>query len=375
MKRFVAILSLALFASTAKAVELSETWVSVRALAMGNAYSAIVDDADALFYNPAGLGKVNGFNWTVFDIHGGFNGAETLESIQSLTDMSDVATSVNKLYGKQVFASAGGKSAITLPGFGLAFYGSGNAGAYMQNPAYPTMNLNYFFDYGFAVGGAVDFVPGFFKVGIVGRRINRTGTTLPIGPSTLATLDTATLESELKRRGTGYGLDVGALITVPGPVRPSISFVYKNVGQIYFTHEEGAGAPPPVDSEMVIGAALEIDSMIITLRPVIDYRWANRADLQLGQKLHLGLEIDLPLIDLRAGFNQGYYTAGVGLSLGILRADVATYGVELGEYPGQKEDRRYMAQITFELGFDPAKFSLGGFGGKSGEGRRLKQRR
>jgi hypothetical protein len=116
---------------------------------------------------------------------------------------------------------------------------------------------------------------------------------------------------------------------------------------------------------------------LVTITPAVDFTYADRPDIQLGNKIHLGVEVALPLISIRAGINQGYYTAGAGLDLGLIRADVATYGVELGEYPGQQEDRRYVAQVTFELGFDPSRF-FGGSSGKSGSGggrSRLKQRR
>ena len=41
--------------------------LSARALGMGNAYTAVVDNGDAIFYNPAGLAKMGGFNWTIID--------------------------------------------------------------------------------------------------------------------------------------------------------------------------------------------------------------------------------------------------------------------------------------------------------------------
>ena len=135
----------------------------------------------------------------------------------------------------------------------------------------------------------------------------------------------------------------------------------------------------------MVGAALEIDTLLITVTPSFDYVYADRSDIQVGQKIHAGVEVALPLLRIRAGLNQGYYTAGVGLELGLLSVDVATYGVELGEYPGQHEDRRYVAQVKIELGFDPGSFGFGGGSSKSGSGsssgsgsgsgRRLKQRR
>lgn len=368
-----------LASSLAVAADIPQNWISVRALGMGNAYTAVVEDGDALFYNPAALSRVEGINWTIFDLHAGLNGMETVTLIpQVIADIdTDPGGTMQRIYGKRLWAGGGGKSAIYMPYFGFAGYASTEAGFSAENQANPVLNTNYFFDYGIAVGSSIDLVPGIFSIGGTARRVNRTGTTMPLTASTLGSLDPAVLEAEFKRRGTGYGLDLGALIRLPGPVSPAISFVYRDVGFTSFNHEEGAGAPPRIEPEMLVGGSITIDAPFITITPAFDYRHMQRSDIAVGNKISLGVEIDLPLIDLRAGLNQGYYTAGVGLNLGLLRVDAATYGVELGAYPGQHEDRRYLVQLTFEVGFDPSKLNLGGGSGsgKPGERRRLKQRR
>jgi hypothetical protein len=357
------------FAHQAKASELQESYTSVRALGMGNAYSAVADDSDALFYNPAGLAKNSAFRWTLFDPRAGINGMDTVNYLQQLYPLmlnsgngSGLMAALNTMYGKRIWVGGGVKSAILLPNLAMAAYSSTDLGLYVQNPAATTMHLNYFFDYGIAVGGGVSLIPGVWRIGLTAKRINRTGTNIPIGPSELASANSTLLESEFKRRGNGYGLDLGTTFSVPGPVSPSLSFVYKNMGQTTFSHEEGAGAPPPIPPEFIIGSAVKFDAFLVSVTPSFDYTYVTDAGIQTGKKIHLGLEIDLPLIALRAGLNQGYYTLGAGLDMGPLRIDVATYGVELGEYPGQQEDRRYIAQLTFELGFDPGSFGLGGGG-------------
>jgi hypothetical protein len=107
----------------------------------------------------------------------------------------------------------------------------------------------------------------------------------------------------------------------------------------------------------------------------------------MAKKVSVGAELELLVFNLRAGLNQGYIAAGFGMDFGLFKFDVATYGVELGVYAGQQQDRRYMAQMSMELDFDPLKYFGGGHGsgsgsgaaggsGASGGGRiRLKQRR
>jgi hypothetical protein len=366
----------------AGAAALPQGWTNLRALGMGNAYTAVVSDAEALFYNPAGLAGFSGVNWTIFDFRLGLNGIEGVQAFQSaMSGSGDIADTLNELYGKQIWLGGGAKTAVMLPGFAFAGFANTESSLSVHNPPNPTIDVSMFFDYGIILGGGVQIVPGLWSVGMALRRVNRTGTTLPIGASTLATLDGDALMAEFQRRGVGYGLDLGTKLTLPGPVSPSLSFVYRDAGYTTFTHDQGAGAPSRIAPEMIVGGALQINAALISITPSFDYRYADRSDVQIGKKLNLGLEIDLPLLDIRAGLHQGYMTAGVGMSLGIIKADLATWGVELGEFPGQHEDRRYMAQFTLELGIDFGLFSSSGSssgeasGGSGGGKRTLKRRR
>ena len=381
MKRQLAILILTSVTSfAAHARELTETWASARAMGMGNAYTAHVSNSDALFYNPAGLALGGGFKWTLFDPRVGASPA-AISDVSNLASADDVSEMLADLYNTPLWAGLGMKSAVQFGPIAFAGFGGADVSGLLTNPAYPTFGLNYFVDYGGVVGIGLPVGP-LLNIGGSFRRITRTGTSAPLSAADLAEAaeDPDGLTNRLKNTGTGYGMDIGAILTIPSPVRPLLSFVWKNIGNTEFDLEEGEAPPQRIESEMILGAALQIDLPLITITPALDYKHLNRNDVQLGNKLHVGVEVALPAIELRAGLNQGYYTAGAGLNTGILRVDAATYGVELGAYPGQLEDRRYMVQVSFELGFD-SPFSDSGDsasgGGKSGRGGRgrLKQRR
>lgn len=351
---------------------------SARALAMGNAFTAVADDSDAIFYNPSMLAKVDGVHWTIMDPHVGVGPTNVgaLTGLSNSSSSSGISSMINPLYGKNLWAGGGGKSSIWLPYLGVAAYANTEAGILASSPPNPRLNMNYFFDYGGAVGMALPIIPSIFATGLTVRSINRTGTTNTIGPSALTSGNTDNFNSILKSRGNAYAVDFGTMISVPGPISPTLSFVYRDLGVTTFSHDEGAGAPPPVLPEMIIGGSVRFKVPLLEITPAIDYRYVGQ-NVATGMNLNLGLEISLPFIDLRGGMSQGYYTAGAGLDLGLIRADVATWGVELGAYPGQMVDRRYMAEITIQLGFDPFKFisDASGKSGNSGERRHLKQRR
>jgi hypothetical protein len=354
-----------------------QEWMSVRAAGMGNAYTAHVSNSDALFYNPAGLAREGGFKWTVFDPRVGVADPTRLMNAANQMNGNSLTGFFDNMYGVPIWASAGMKTALRFGNFEMAGFGSSDVSAYLANPAYPTFNLNYFVDYGGAVGVGIPAGP-FMNLGVAVKRITRIGSSAPLGPTDLASISNpAALQSTLRNQGTGYGFDLGAVFTVPSPIKPLFSVVWRNIGDTQFLLEQGSAPPAAIPSEIVLGSALEISLPLMTITPAIDYSYLNRSDIQLGKKIHLGVEVSLPVIDLRAGINQGYLCYGAGFNTGILRIDAASYGVELGEYPGQMEDRRYMVQVAFELGFDSPFGGSDAAGSKDGSSSRprLKQRR
>ena len=352
--------------------ELYNRNISVRAMGMGNAFTPIARGTDALFYNPAGLAKTKEITLTALKFKIGVNGVDAYEDAQDF-DGDSYADTLRAFYGKELWIGGGAVSGFSTPSFAAAIYDSFNVSADLSNPALPSFQVDFVNDYGIATGFGLDLAPG-FSAGVVIKRINRIGSSVEIPVSSLASLDDADLERELDNRGLGYSLDFGAALTFKTPVNPTLSFVMRDIGNTKFTLDEGIRRPPTDKSEMIGALSLEIDGPGLTLIPVFEVRHiGSDEEISIGKKIHMGVEVDLPGLALRGGLHQGYYTAGVGLNLGMFMLDFATYGVELGEYPGQHEDRRYMLELTIDLGFDP---SSGSFLGLNKENRkRLKQRR
>lgn len=348
------------------AAEILETNLSVRALGMGNAYTAVVTGKDSLFYNPAGLARTEGVTLTVVDPYVGINGREVYDRVKTGLDANNWASNVSDYYGARVWLGAGGKAALTFPGFAFAAYDNLELGAYLNNPAYPNLDIRYFNDIGFATGIGVQVLPT-VHFGIVGQRIERYGGAFPIGVSTLASLSQQDILDQISNKGVGYSATAGLIIGAPTPAFPRISAAWKNIGQTTFTKTTGSRAPAPMKNDVTAGFAFDIDLPLIKITPSFDFKHLTDNDEQIGKKVHMGIEVGLPLLALRGGFSQGYYTAGMGYNLPFLTIDAATYGVELGAYPGQKEDRRYILQATMEIDFSGAFGFLKFGGGDSGK--------
>ena len=89
------------------------------------------------------------------------------------------------------------------------------------------------------------------------------------------------------------------------------------------------------------------------------------------KKIHVGAEIQLGFMDVRAGFYQGYFGYRLGIDLWLLQLDAALYTVEKGIYAGQTPEQKLQVGLLFDMEFDP-NFKLTETGGKR---RKLKQRR
>ena len=354
------ILGVQLFALHAEAKELYEAYRSVRGMAMGNAYTAVVDNEEALMYNPASLCRVSGIHLALINPAASAEGFDLESSIRDLTTAKTntaIATALRQFYGKRADIAFSFTPIVAVPCIGVGLLGDFDLGVSLNNPAYPNLNLKVLADYGGQVGFGVPLIPKILYFGVSAKFLKRAGADVPIGISTIATLSDTQLRNQVANSGTGYGSDMGLTATLPGPIAPTLAFAWKNMGNTAFTQDAGLRAPNKLEQEMTTGASLTLDAYVLKVRPAIEFKHMNDETEQLGKKIHMGMELDLPIISLRGGFNQGYMTYGAGVDLGWVRVDAASYGVEMGVYPGQDESRRFAVQAVIDLSLD-ANFSF-----------------
>jgi hypothetical protein len=321
---------------------------SIRALGMGNAYTALVDDLDSLFYNPAGLAKVHGIQIELFSVEGAAHSLADLADLKKLKSSTSLATDIPPLYGKNYYLGAGGKSGIAVPMFGFAVYDYLNASLAIHNPAFTQIDVSVLNDYGYAAGFGIPLGP-FLQMGGEFRRVKRTGTQTTFAGGSLSNLNTTALKSDATNWGIGYALDVGANIVLPLPFATfDLGAAWRDVGDTVYKTAPNAHIPTDT-ANLTVGLGADIELPLLSIRPALDFRHITEEDIQLFRKFNFGVELGLPLLDIRAGFSEGYYAYGVGLNIGLMQVDFASYGVELGDYPGQLEERRYMAQVSVEL--------------------------
>lgn len=351
------------------AAELYEYNRPIRALGMGNVYLNFVKDTDAPTVNPAALGFVTGISVEVVSVGFGINGLDTYTKYKESSAIAG-ASDYDKFFGKNIWLGANARASATMPNFGLSAYDDGKVSMILRNTAFPNMDLNFFNDYGIVVAGAFPVAP-LTSLGVALKRINRWGGYQTIGLSTIAAGNSAALQNEFDNKGVGYGADLALMTKVPGRLSPSFSVVWQDVGSTAFTKTTGNSAPPRIKDNLQAGVGMILDLPGLDISGGFEYRHVNDTGVQIGKKLHSGVEVSLPMIDLRAGSSQGYSTYGAGLTFLFLNFDAALFKVEKGEYPGQTPEDHVLLSLSIDLSVD-ANFN---FYSKDGKKRNLKQRR
>jgi hypothetical protein len=371
MVKFLFVFILAFFAgaTVASAQELFEYNQSARALGMGGV--RVIDETDStmMYWNPANLSQIAGFRWDLVNVGVGTPSKDLIDFFNN-NAVSDFS-SLSGYYGKNVSIRLNGNSTFAVPYFGLGGYGQASTSLVLHNPAYTNLNLAYFYDTAYAMGAAIPLGPTLYFGSNI-KRVTRTGGSTIVGASTLANISNSSfltnLQNTMTAKGTAWGADVGLLWKAPVPMSPALSVSWIDVGKTTFTST--GTAPERIDDNMMINFNTHADFAGFGYAAGLEYRHVMNQPVQIGKKLHMGLELSMPLVDLRTGFYQGYTTYGLGIDLWVFKLDAAMYTVEKGVYPGQSPDNRYEVSLKLQLGFDPS-FALMQVGSK----RRLKQRR
>lgn len=365
------LLSILLLSLPSLAIELYQMGQSTRSVGMGGTGIAFARGTDALFNNPAALARVNGFSLNIITFGPAVStNAKDVADSMSGSGSSFSQADVDQLYGKQIFSDITGMTGLVIPYVGVGGYSNNTMLMSFNNPSFPTFNVDFTSDYAYVVGGAIPITDN-FSLGIAGRHVKRWQGNADILVSSLIGANAQdVLEASLLNKGKGNALDLSALYTFKGSSwNIDVATVWKDVGDTKFNPTEGVG-PDRQENNLMFGVSALKEIGFISWTNAFEYKFVRNTG-DITKKLHLGTELSFALFDVRAGYNQGYLSYGVGVDLWFLQLDVAKYTSELGASAGQTPNERYQASLSLSLDFDSA-FKLTNTDGKK---RRLQQRR
>ncbi len=367
---FKSIIFVILLSLDTHALELFQQGMTTRSAAMGGTSIAFVRGPDALFSNPAALAKVEGFSFNLITANAAIStNAQNLISTLQKTGTSFTAADLNQFYGKKIFSDVSLQGGVVVPYFGVGAYSYSTAIQSFSNPSFPFYNVDLVSDYGYIIGGAFELSKN-LSFGVSGRHVKRwSGNKDILVTDLLGSGPQNIIKQRLSDKGKGNALDVAMLATFENSWNTSVAVVWRDLGNTRFSTTSGNG-PERQEDNLIFGLSTQKELGLTTWTNAFEYKYI-RNDGDITKKLHLGTELALPVIDLRAGYGQGYLSYGAALDFSFLRAEVAAYTNELGANAGQSPSDRYQASISLNIDMDQS-FKLQTANGKK---RRLNLRR
>ncbi|MBI3543022.1 MAG: hypothetical protein HY075_07095 [Deltaproteobacteria bacterium] len=350
-----------LLAADARAWQLEEFYRGTRAMGMGGAYTAVADDADSVFYNPAGLALNSNYEFRLINPKIDLS----TDDIGVVSDLRAAATKLDgptltKLFGQHIYGDVGVFPVVYFPGVALGYYYNAQTHIVSRNLAFPQIEASYTKDNG-VVGGIGHEFKGFAKrqflrAGVSVKWLSRQGFRQTIPLSKLVTADKTYLTSLTSASATGWGATPGIQYEI-GLDRSNellLGTAWQDIGDMTFGNDLQANRPPPVRSNLSAGMAF-VHRFSPTARATNNFklsaevRHLTQTDVDPRLRLHAGAELQVGSVSLQAGIAQDSLCLGAKLDMFFLEVSAVTYGVENQSVAFMDREQRYMLQLTLKF--------------------------
>lgn len=345
---------------------------SPRGLLTGDAYTASATDEYSLFYNPASLGRNYGFSMTPFQVDASATNILAYEDkFKNLPQHDPVAIS-DRIMGIPVHAHAGTTPGVKMGGFAFSGLVNQSANLIIRNKTTPTLDVDYIYDRGYVVGYGHAFGSGkprskkskkkkkqpeikngyVFSVGGAYKNIYRDslvgsfplfGTELINVVTSAGDLDYTKIRDQLGyTKGRGDGFDAGIDYTVySGNTETSWAISALDIGDTEFKVVSGTGKIPSQKMMIMSGLSFKQDFGLFDYRLSLDLHPIN-SPIEIGRKVHAGLEFGPKIVRFLGGYNGGYTSYGAMVDLFIFRVIGGFYGIETGSKYREEESKRFI---------------------------------
>jgi hypothetical protein len=358
----------------AAAGELKWTHFGVRPLGMGNAFVAVADDFNALFYNPAGLARLKTWDGELlnptFEISDNTRGA--LQDVQGLgsSDFDETLAFLEDNTGKTHHGALGLTPHLIMPGFGFAI------GTEVSTTLAVHREISADVDLGPRIIAPVAVAFNMFEdrlsVGAGLKLVARAGVDREFSINDIEALSSSkkkkeeaeasgeTVDEESTTEladyvegGVGVGTDFGILFTPIRTFAPTLGLSVTDFGgtpyKKFDVQGEALGTPDLRLPSVNVGLSakpLEVGGMYVLT--AVDAHAINQPE-HYSKKFNLGVEWGYgSIIKLQSGLHQGELSAGFEFDVFLLSIRFATYAEQLGTVAGQDDDlrdRRYVFQV------------------------------
>lgn len=373
------------FAQEGVHTAIHKLYQSPRAMGMGGAFVAVANDYSAMFYNPAGLARLEEgqFNGSLDFAASGEQFAKFIQDIDAASKIQDsnaqfteMVSILQRNYGKQFSLRVGLLQAVyARPSWSVGLLTSDlTLDMRIHNQATPAINARAYLDttlaYGYGSAFRHESIPGKFSWGITGKVVNRGYANKQVNALDLV-VDPEVIKKSDFRDGYTSDFDFGLLYTpalasdgfggMMRLARPTFGMVVRNVLESGFGssfdvfNKDDTEKPEKLYRTLDFGTRFELPPFwIFGWRAVADVQDVLHPNYSFRKSLHLGAEFDWTVASwwkgqYRVGANQGYPTLGASFLFALFRLDLLTYGEDIGTAANPVENRMYRVTLNLDI--------------------------
>ncbi len=331
-------------------------YLNARALGMGGVYIEQADDAaSSLFYNPAGIGKIRGFQFEPINVQlqadQGLLGSLGASSLKFPT-FADYRSTVANDPGVYHGASLSLAPALSFRGFALGVLYHQSAAARAEDDG--TFTVRGHRELVPAAGFALRLAGGVFRIGYSGQYVSKTE-----GEETGVPADSAREWHDGFAQGAGISHNLGLALTLPWNFSPSFNFVARNIGGLAFSRDPimslandsiGAPADVPATYDLAYGMHFKLGSGG-GVHVAAEYRdLIGASGESILSRTALGIEVDLgSKFQIRGGVGAARLSYGVGYRGRKSDLQLVWYGEDWGPGLLTNGDPRWALQWRARL--------------------------
>jgi hypothetical protein len=353
-----------------------QDYISIRALGMGNAFTAVADDTAAIFYNPAALAyrkerelklslgavmdtKVGKLNNDIKNANGQSTQSAKIDAITSLLDSH---------YGDYYSARATLGAMYAWPKWEIAFVPADlSLDMSIHQGVGPMLNVNGYLDstLAMATGRELHWAKGHqLAWGTTLKAVHRVYAGQTILAADLVQ-GSKVFQAKDADEGITFDADVGTLWTPPTPrllkyMKPTFAFVGRNLIDYGFTTnfhmvDPHSGEPPKLGRRFDVGSRWDLPKFwVFDPHIMIDERDMGDPNFTARKGFHVGAELFWQMFHWwkghwSVGVNQGYLSLGLGAKLAWFQFNLATYAEEVGTASVPNQSRRYAAELALDF--------------------------
>ena len=373
------------WAQEALSFKIHQPYQSIRALGMGNAFSAVVNDNTAIFYNPAALARLTEGHVSITGIQAQLD-PDILDFVDEVSSAGDqpgnevqnIIDVIESKYGEHFGMRLNAFEWLwARPGWGVALVPLDfSLDIELDQAVGPALNVVAYQDLQVAFGYAKSkkiFGDHLLSFGATAKAVYRANIDKQLTAVELA-LDSDIVKESDFREGFTVDVDLGVLYTPKfggesgfmkwvSNREPTFSFVVRNAldygfGTNFNLLNDDSGEPSKLERRFDVGGAFKLpDWWVWSSTLALDFRDIGHSNYTFEKGFHLGAEFKWKVaswfqgawrVGLQQAFDLAYWTAGFTGQFAIFRLDLATFAEEVGTSNEPKDSRRYMLKMSVD---------------------------